>query len=73
MRNTRRRNKIITILLILALCATSFRVALAKYTAASKLEEAKAAAKKAAAATANFEAAEKKMKELQSEPKFRTP
>ena len=67
MRNIKKRNRILTILLIAALCVTSFSVSFAKDTAASKMAEAKAAAKKAAAATANFEAAEKKMHELQEE------
>ena len=67
MRNSTKRNRIITALLILALCITSFSVSFGAATAASKLAEAKEAAKKAAAATANFEAAEKKMKALQAE------
>ncbi len=67
MRNTSKRNKLITLLLTAVLCVTSFNVTFGAATAASKLKEAKEAAKKAAAATANFEAAEKKMKELQSE------
>ena len=67
MRNNMKRNRILTILLVVALCVTSFSISFAKDTAASKMAEAKAAAKKAAAATANFEAAEKKMHELQEE------
>ena len=70
MRNHRKRKITVTILLIVALCATSFSVSFGVATAESKMKEAKAAAKKAAAATANFEAAGKKLRELQEELKI---
>ena len=65
MHKKRRFNLIITTLLVVALCFTSYSVALAKDTAASKWKEAEEAGKKAAAATKSFEAAEEKLEELQ--------
>lgn len=69
MRNNKRRNLIITLLLIVTMCMASFGVAFAKATAASKLNDAKAAAKKAAQATQNFHEAEQALHRLQEEIK----
>ena len=68
MRN-RKSNLVITVIMIVTLLVTSFGVAFGQPTAASKLKEAKEAAKKAAAATEKFEEASKKLHELQDEIK----
>ena len=66
MRN-RKFNLLITVIMVISLVATSFSVAMAKPTAASKMKDAKDAARKAAAATAKYKDAAQKMHELQDE------
>ena len=66
---SRKFNLFITIMLIITLCVTSYGVVSGKATAASKMKEAKEAAKQAAAAMKNFEQAEQTLRTLQTKIK----